>query len=262
MRKTDQKHWDENWRRASAKAIGGGPSGKDSYVWRRIRASVSQALHGRETAGLSLIEVGAGGSEWLPLLARDFDVAVAGLDYSPVGCSRAREVLAEAGVDGCIYEGDMFDPPAELAEKFDIAASFGLVEHFQDTAAAVAAIARFVRRDGVVLTAVPNMAGLYGWLYRLYDKRVFDMHVALTLGDLTRAHEAAGLRLLHAEHLFGLPGVYDVSRHEPVLWRRWARRAVGTLTQGYQWIEERGFGVPPNAMTSPYLLCVATKSRD
>ena len=208
----------------------------------------------------SLIEIGAGGSEYLPYLHHKFGFEVTGLDYSEVGCESARELLKSMNVPGVVYQADMFDPPTLVLEKFDVVVSFGLVEHFTDTAQAIAACAAFAKPGGMVLTLIPNMTGLYGFLYKLFDRNIFDIHVPISLNELINAHHAAGLKIVQSECLLGLPGVIDGDRIDPVWIRHALRRVVFRFSKIYWWLEERGIGIPENTFSSPYLICVARKA--
>lgn len=155
-------------------------------------------LRGRQAR---MIELGCAQSKWLPYFARHWGFQVAGLDTSDLGCQRAREMLAAAGVRGEIERGDMFDPPREMRERFDVVLSLGLVEHFTDTASAVTACAAFARPGGTVLTIIPNVNGIPGLLQRTLDRDVYDVHVPLDASLLADAHIKAGLSVSRCEYL-------------------------------------------------------------
>lgn len=252
-RQTSQSYWDENWRRAGE---GLGSSEHESYFWRRLDRAFMRTFEGLPEGAL-LIELGCGGSEWLPRLHRLYSMDVAGLDYSVPGCERAREILAQSGVSGEVVNADMFEPPENLVGRFDVVCSFGLVEHFTDTADTIRACSRFGKPGSVVFTLIPNMTGLNGLVYKVLDRAIYETHVPLTLKNLREGHELAGLEVMFAEHLLGLPGILDTGRHEPVLWRRVVRTVAARISQVIWWLEERGFGIPENAVTSPYMVCVA-----
>lgn len=259
-RKTTTDYWNENWRRSSQNKVEAEPKVYDSYYWRRMNRIFSKSF--AEFIGLncSLIEVGAGASDWLPYLHRHFGFNVAGLDYSEVGCQVAKENLLRTSTPGIIYRSDMFDPPLELREKYDVAVSFGLIEHFSNTASAVAACAAFVRPGGLVLTQIPNMSGLYGQLYKIFNRKVYDIHVPITLKELVQAHRDAGLDVLLHEHVLGVPGVIDQQRVEPAFLRRLLRKFVFQVSRFLWALEEKELGLPENSFSSPYMVCVARKA--
>ena len=107
---------------------------------------------------------------------------------------------------------------------------------------------------------VPNMAGLYGSLYKVFDRSVYDMHVPLTARDLENAHRAAGLDVSDCEYLLGFVGVFDPGRRESSLLKRSVRRFAFQVSRLYFGLERNGFGIPPNGFTSPYVLCTAIKT--
>lgn len=261
-RKTTTDYWDENWRRTSEiSSNSAGPKERNSYFWRRVNSIFAKSFDELDAPKSSLIEVGAGASDWLPHLHHRFGFSVAGLDYSEVGCQVAKENLQKTSTPGAIYHGDMFDPPPELRERFDVAVSFGLVEHFENTTAAVSACAAFVKPGGLVFTLIPNMSGLYGGLYKIFNRKVYDVHVPITLKQLTRAHWDAGLEVSFHEHILGVPGVIDQQRIEPVFLRRVLRKLVFQFSRIAWALEEKGWGVPENPFSSPYMVCVARKPK-
>lgn len=225
----------------------------------RIFAALAEAL-GPAVPGAPprrLIEIGAGASSWLPAFARTLGFEVAGIDYEPLGCEQARAILAEAGVAGTIVEADAFDPPQDLLCAFDAVISLGVVEHFADTAAAIGAFARFARPGGRVVTLIPNMRGLMGFVQRRVSRPIFERHVPLSQGQLVAAHEAAGLRVEFARPvLFANLLVLNPGEGR---WRRPFHAVVGPLEWGVRALDRAGVLPPPNRFTSPYFLVAATR---
>jgi 2-polyprenyl-3-methyl-5-hydroxy-6-metoxy-1,4-benzoquinol methylase len=99
-----------------------------------------------------LLEVGAARSAVLPFLGGPLGCRVTGLDMSPQGCRQAEAMLQRAGVPGEIVCGDVFALPSRFVGAFDAVLSLGVVEHFDDTAAVLRAMASALRPGGVMLT--------------------------------------------------------------------------------------------------------------
>lgn len=127
---------------------------------------------------------------------------MSGIDYSEKGCELARQNLELAGVSGDIYCSDLFCPPAELLGQFDVVVSFGLVEHFVETDRCVAALSRFVRPGGMLLTTSPNLAGAVGLLQRILGRDIYDKHRPLDRRMLLAAHGPSHLNVLDCDYLF------------------------------------------------------------
>lgn len=217
-----------------------------------------------ETQGRELLECGCGGSVLLPYFAKEFGFRVSGVDYSEAGCRLARRVLQEANVEGEIICADFFSPPKELCGRFDVVVSFGVAEHFTNTASCIVAFGRLLRPGGLLITSVPNMAGPIGGLQKVFSRAVFDKHVVLNAESLRRAHETAGLEIKKCDYfLFLNLGVLNINEIErgtvEYAVKRAGLQALRALTAAV-WILEEAFGsFRPNRVTSPYIVCRAIR---
>src|SRR6185503_9630178 len=131
-----------------------------------------------------------------------------GIDFSRPGLAMAARAAARAGQKVRLVEGDLFDRTRLPAHHFDVVYSGGFVEHFPDAAPLMRRLAELVRPGGVVVTAVPHLRGLNGWLQRLVDPDCFARHVAFTPHSLDAAHASGGLRPLAPA---GYVGVIDLA---------------------------------------------------
>ena len=184
---TDRAYWERTWNDAnipmSVDLTDHGIRNHATLTVHRYFETVLCAFRRRQT---SLIELGCAQSKWLPYFARHWRFDVAGLDFSELGCQRARQMLAASGVTGEIVYGDLFSPPREMLERYEIVFSQGLVEHFKDTASAIAACAAFVKPGGTILTIIPNLVGIVGVLQSALDHKVYDAHVPMDVASLAR----------------------------------------------------------------------------
>jgi 2-polyprenyl-3-methyl-5-hydroxy-6-metoxy-1,4-benzoquinol methylase len=237
-----------------------------AHVERSLFLCIAEAL---ATLGVvddrkSLIEAGCARSGVLPLFAKKLGLRIAGIDYSPNGCEQARLILARENVMGEIYCHDVFSLPGHLVERFDILVSFGLIEHFSDTTAIVAALSRLVRPGGVLFTNLPNMNGTTGLLQRVLDRGVYDIHVPLTADAVRKAHEEAGLEVLACDYFLSTNyGVVNLNsiRARGVTW--WTKRILlagfARLSMATWWCERLIGPVPTSRAFSPYINCLARK---
>lgn len=117
---------------------------------RRVFARVPQ--------GGRMLELGgAPGSMAVRGAALRPDLQLDCLDYSDDGVQRTREVYARHGIRGEIIHGD-FREGGERFGQYDLVASYGLVEHFEDTAEVIALHLRYAKPGGWVLITVPDLA--------------------------------------------------------------------------------------------------------
>jgi SAM-dependent methyltransferase len=211
-----------------------------------------------------LIEVGCARSVWLPWFAREFGCEVTGLDYSPTGCEQAEAVLNAAGVSGTIACADLFNPPEALRGAFDVVVTFGVVEHFEDTAGTVAALAELATPGGVVLTIIPNMVGAVGWAQKTLNRPVYDIHVPLDSDGLAAGHTNGGLDVEACEYLvcshFAVANLNGVPLRTPSgVARRLLHGALAASSVALWVWDERVRTIPTGRWLSPYIACAARR---
>lgn len=260
LRKTTRDYWDKVWTgQADGHRLDPESSALVRHYDRSLHRMIEDAFRRWGERPRTLIELGCGGSVYLPYFLRYHGLEVAGLDYSEAGCASSRQQLAAHGVTGDIVQGDVFDLPPSLAARFDVAFSMGLFEHFTDTAAIVKAGAATLRPGGLMITVVPNMTGLPGALQRFLDPDLFAMHVPLDTHELAEAHRAAGLEILDSGYLMTVNPHVLHCRNEASAFGvafRLLRAALARLVWGIEGVIGRGF---PNAVTSPYVFCFARR---
>jgi hypothetical protein len=157
---------------------------------------------------LGLLEIGGGNSCFLDGLMSRFGFGeYMILDNSPEGMRRARERFAPVHGSRVRYrEADVFEPAADLAGRFDVVLSVGLIEHFADDEIArlVRLHADFATPDGLVVIAVPTPTIFYRivrggaellGLWQFPDERPIPRR------RLVQLMSAAGLRIT-SEHTF------------------------------------------------------------
>lgn len=252
---TTQDYWESAWAHADVPdPIDPGDNRPENHFFQIVHSQLSRVIGNHHSPDAQLIELGCGGSRWLPYFQRAFGFGVSGIDYTVAGIRLSQAILDRAGVAGRIVQGDLFEPPPDWINHFDVVASFGLVEHFEDTAQIICACARYLRPGGCMITLVPTMRGLYGMAYRLLRPAVYRKHIPQSQKQLTKAHTDAGLNVIHSAYILGLPGIISAPAGAG-----FAARMTFAASRMYWRLERSGWGVPPNRWSSPFALCVATK---
>lgn len=226
-----------------------------NWVNCRFDALFRDALRAVLAQRKRLVEVGCGGTAWLPYFARELGFDVCGLDDSPAGCTRAAESLARAAVDGEIVCAGLFDAPTRLGGRFDVVFSFGVVDDFADTAGCLQALGELLAPGGILLTVIPNMTGMTGWLQKLMARDAWDVRAPLSAERLHDAHEAAGLR---ADCRYFLPLDTGVVDGGPPL----VRTSLWRLSKLIWAVERATINLPATALLSPYIVAVAKRASD
>jgi 2-polyprenyl-3-methyl-5-hydroxy-6-metoxy-1,4-benzoquinol methylase len=217
-----------------------------------------------DTRGKRILEIGAGDSGWLPYYAKRWGFQVSGLDYSPVGCDRAAELGRRSGVHVDLILADMFAPPPALAEAFDAVLSMGVIEHYEETVMTLKALARFVRPGGVILTVVPNVPGLPGWLWRKFNRPFYDIHVPIDAARMRSAHEKAGLEIVRCGYHMSINlGTFNVVGLDPSKISTKLKKLMMLAfiaVSRIAWAMERAIGhFPVHSWVSPNVFAIARK---
>lgn len=174
------------------------------HVYRSLHRFFTQLFKGTDTKTKSILEIGCGNSVFLSYFHQEFGLDVSGLDYTKLGCAQTQRIFDRDGIPGHIYLADAFAPPAELIGQFDYVISLGVAEHFEDTAKALKAFSQFVKPSGVLITSVPNLAGLTGYLQTKMNKPVMDIHVPMTKEYLDKAVKDAGLQTIMSRYFVSI----------------------------------------------------------
>lgn len=261
--KASRQYWDRGYDQSVGKAPFDPHNRELRAFWKRGLHQYFVEVLGGPEAGRSLLEVGCGDSRMLPYFAKEFGLIVDGIDYSEPGCNKARSNLAEEHVSGNIIYADLFSPPVELLHTYDVIFSFGVVEHFLDTARCLRAFKELLKPGGLVITIVPNMAGLIGTCQRIVDRKVFDIHVVLDREALAKAHTDAGFRVMRCEYLlfinFGLLNINSARAGTAGYRARLAILSAFKAVTAASWALESAFRPGrANRFTSPYVVCAAT----
>lgn len=253
-------HWDSTERNTDIPLESFDPlPGLRGFGRRLWHETLTKALASVGGPSTKLLELGCGGSALLPYFANRHGFSVSGIDYSRGGIEIAQKICAAHGVNPTLIQADFFGAPSDLFARFDAVVSFGVVEHFSDTDETIKAFARFVRPGGKLITVVPNMAGLSGLGQKLLSRSIYDMHEVIDPNRLTKAHAYADLTIESCGYfMFNNFGVINPG-NAPGFVRASAFSALRAIT-GMTWAVETIIGkLTPNAVTSPYVICVATK---
>lgn len=258
MDKAGKDYWDGNWiDLPPPKLIDINDTSLRNYVNLKLHGVFSDLLKGERGKGKKLLEVGCARSVWLPHFARQFGLEVAGIDYSETGCNQEKALLDIADVKADVICADMFDPPVAMKGTFDFVVSFGVAEHFEDAEHCVAAMAKFLRPGGVIVTVVPNMLGTVGLMQRYLNEEVFATHVPHTPETLEKAHRAAGFHVISSSYFLST-NYYVVNIGRMANWRKKLLYRIAGRMSMLVWLVERWFGEAVcSRIFSPYILCTA-----
>lgn len=137
----------------------------------------------------TFLEVGCGSSGWLPYFAKEYGFIVSGVDYSEIGCLICEENLRMQSIGyGNIFCKDLFDPDCTNGEKYDIIFTYGVIEHFEDPEKVIKTLVNLLNPEGIIISLVPNINGLIGFLSKIFVNDIFKMHKIIDKKNLKLYH--------------------------------------------------------------------------
>lgn len=180
------------------------------------------------------IELGCGGSSFLPYLAKKYDnFQLFGIDKSFAGCKLAKIIEKDWNSATNIICGDILKNPIK-SEKFDIVFSFGLIEHFDNPDKVLEKHIELLKPGGLLICIVPNVCGLQGKIFNLniwrpkklqskYLKGWIGGMKIISINDLKTWLSKIGLNDIKVNHIGGIyPFLIMESYHsksQPVSYR-------------------------------------------
>lgn len=179
---SSQEHWSERWRDRGVRSLAVDPS---RPPLRDLHGFFRRNLP--EERDLRFLEVGCYPGKFMWYFDRFFGYRVSGLENVGWCCEHARHLLAEAEVEAEVIEGDLLEIEVEPERRWDVVASFGLVEHFTDLAGVVAKHLGLLRPGGYLALVVPNHAGIYGRILRRVAPEKHRTHTLIGYRDLSAA---------------------------------------------------------------------------
>lgn len=132
-------------------------------------------------AGRRFLEIGSAPGYNSLAFQQNYGLIPYGLEYSEPRVRAQRELYRLCGLpEDLVIQGDFFDERVvdPLRASFDVVASFGFIEHFEDPADVVARHLALLRPGGLLLVGVPNLGrgSANGWLARRYTPAIYAMH--------------------------------------------------------------------------------------
>lgn len=207
--------WDKVW--AESK-------GDEDFLWwvkrenkgvrgRKITAYIEK--HFGSISGLKVVEVGSGAGVMSFIFAK-LGAVVTLIDYSEKALALARKHFDTAGLSASFVCVDALKLNPNLLGKFDVAVSFGTVEHFLYPGRFMMAKAHLnlVRPGGIVIISVPNRLFFPHEILKFYLQRKGKWHLgyegAFMPDELSRLGKSLGLENIKVQ---GSAFVSDMYRY-------------------------------------------------
>ncbi|MHA1237623.1 MAG: class I SAM-dependent methyltransferase [Candidatus Odinarchaeia archaeon] len=196
-----EEDWEAQWNRLWARV---------PLWWMILLRGYRRLLKGLNLNGVKIVELGSGSGRTSLALAKELNGEVTLIDNSPSAIRLAYETFKHENVPFKIINADIFN--LKLDEKFDIAHSEGLIEHFdgEKLNKIIQIHADLVKKEGFVIIFVPTPSRTYKlwrriqehlnmWYYG--DEKPFTVHRLL---HYLRRNNLKPLRLVFTPFQLGV----------------------------------------------------------
>ncbi|MDA0149396.1 class I SAM-dependent methyltransferase [Vibrio sp. LaRot3] len=254
MKLSNKDYWDTTYE-VREELVPISLDGNYSYCDRQHFKILSQT----ELDGKKILEVGGGGSKWITFLAEKYpNSQFYALDYSTEGCDKLIKYIDDNNVKNIkVINKDMFHAD-DLYGRFDVIYSIGVVEHFDDLGAVLEVISKFLNKDGIAFNFIPNMSGVLGWLTKVFNRPVYDIHNPHDLKSFLSGHD--GVNIAEAGYLcsnnFCILSSCFISKNG---FSTFLYKQLSRFSRCLWWFEDNVFPLPKSKLFSPYIYSVIRK---
>ena len=151
--------------------------------------------------GAKLLEIGCAGGKYLIYFNQNFDCDVFGIDYSPVGCKLAEKNLELTKTNGTVICDDIFKCKELEKESFDVVFSQGFIEHFDQTENVIVKHVDFLKPGGTLIVGLPNMLGVHGYMFRIFNRDLYYTHKLLTAEMVKECFSNFGIQIKESAYV-------------------------------------------------------------
>ena len=207
---------------------------------------------------LKFLEIGAFPGSYMWYFNKFFGYQVSGLEYVDWCCDQAKELLRKAGVHSDIIHGDLFEYSPSLEDRrWDVVASFGFIEHFQNITEVIKLHLNLLKRNGYLLLVIPNHQGLYGRILKRMDYESYRTHNMMSYEDLYKALvETHQIEILEGGY-YGHLGFWNCGLYS--FMKVWGKLPYILVRSPLYLLEHIGQLIPNSIRFSPNMAVIARK---
>lgn len=171
MRLTNKEYWENNWKKVELpQRIDVSTSPKSIKELDGIFKSILP----KSDYGIKLLEIGCAPGGWLDYFYKNFKYKVFGIEYTRKGYEDTLKNLKLLKTVGDIINEDIFE--YKTSDKYNVVASFGLIEHFDDPTDVIKKHVELLNEGGYLILEIPNIRYLNKFIVKTLNKSVLNAH--------------------------------------------------------------------------------------
>ncbi|MBK7966359.1 MAG: hypothetical protein IPK10_14465 [Bacteroidetes bacterium] len=139
------------------------------------------------------------------------------------------------------------------------------MEHFNNTEEVIKKIGEFLNEDGLLITTIPNLTGITGWMQRWMNKPVYEIHKVMSLKNICTHIENAGFTIIKSELInpisFGVTlDEIDNKKVKFIKIKKLILKCCQVLELAGRKIDDYFFKLPKSELLSGGMIVVAKKN--
>jgi 2-polyprenyl-3-methyl-5-hydroxy-6-metoxy-1,4-benzoquinol methylase len=156
--------------------------------------------------GRSFFEIGCYPGRFLVMFKERLGHEVNGIDFADKVQLLSKE-LSQLGKNIAVLKGDFFEHITD--KKYDVVASFGFVEHFEDSRGVIERHIALLKPEGYLIIGLPN---LNNPIHRIINRRIIRYHNRniMDCEVINRYFNNAGLTVLYSDFIVNYPSTSSI----------------------------------------------------
>jgi 2-polyprenyl-3-methyl-5-hydroxy-6-metoxy-1,4-benzoquinol methylase len=134
---------------------------------------------------IRFLEIGCYPGGYLWYFSKYFGYEVSGIEYVEHSVAKIKKLLDQEGVDAEIIQADFFElKPDSFGRLWDVVASFGFIEHFQNYSFVIRKHLDLVKAGGYLVLTVPLITSLHRRVFQKIAPEEVESFYSLSCADI------------------------------------------------------------------------------
>ncbi len=201
-------------------------------------------------------EVGCAPGNIMVFFNKVYGYQVSGCDF--INCKIIEKNIKKAGVEQVqLYEEDF--RKMDLDKKYNIVASYGFVEHFQNYSDILSKHKKLVAEDGYIIIELPNIRKFNYILYKVFAPELLNIHnlKVMDINVLRKEIEDNEFQIIYDNYY--LSNIFMANRDNELINKKKVMKYIFLFIR--KLFELLHCVNIPNKYFSPYIICIAKRKK-
>lgn len=219
-----------------------------------IEKNIPELMNGQKDK--SYFEVGCAPGNVMVFFNKKYGCTISGCDF--VSCIAVADNIKKSGIKTFhLYESDFRN--LDLKNKYDLVASYGFVEHFDNYSTIIKRHKKLVADNGYLIIEIPNIRKCNYLFYKIFLPNILKNHNTkiMDLKVLRKEIEDENFEILFNNYY--LTNMFMANSNNEFVNRNKIIKYI--FMSSRKILEKLHCSNIPNKYLSPYIICIARKKR-